>query len=130
MSGNPRGRVRFQMSIAQYRKGPTVFMGRTSGDRKARSAGKIDGPNQQHCAHCERTCNNFAGGSSKVGNKLLCHPNVGNRPDCYALVDRYKHPTPCDSKVCYEDHDNIMTYVRGRNYNDKVPSWNSKCLDQ
>jgi len=81
-------------------------------------------PIHQRCAHCGRACNNFAGGSSKVGNKLLCHPNVGNRPDCYALVSRYNHTTPCDGTVCYEDHADLMTYVNGYNSyksNDKVP---------
>lgn len=67
------------------------------------------------CAHCERQMNNYAGGYSRgYKNELLCHPNAANRPDCYALVTRYQHPTPCDSTTCYEDHAELMTYVKAR----------------
>lgn len=67
------------------------------------------------CAHCERKMCNFAGGYSRgYNNELLCLPNAKNRPDCYALVTRYNHSTPCDRKTCYEDHEDIMTYVNGK----------------
>ena len=59
--------------------------------------------------------NDFAGGYSRgYKNEMLCHPNAANRPDCYALVTRYQHPTPCDSRTCYEDHAELMTYVKAR----------------
>lgn len=56
--------------------------------------------------------NDFAGGSAKVGPNPVCHPNAKNRPDCYHLVTVYKHPMPCNSEVCMEDHEDLMTYVR------------------
>jgi hypothetical protein len=68
------------------------------------------------CAHCERPMNDYAGGYARgYHNELLCHPNADNRPDCYALVTRYQHLVPCDSKTCYEDHPNLMDYVNGGN---------------
>lgn len=75
------------------------------------------------CSHCNRPMNDYAGGSSKGYNgENLCHPNAKNRPDCYALVTRYGHETPCQSKTCYEDHAELMTYVRAHeNYSEKVP---------
>lgn len=72
------------------------------------------------CAHCERQMSNFEGGYSRgYNNEPLCHPNVGNRPDCYKLVTIYNHPTPCDRKTCYENHEDFMTYVGTPN--EKVP---------
>ena len=77
---------------------------------------KVSGESQRNkCRHCERTMGDYAGGYSRgYNNELLCHPNVSNRPDCYALVTRYNHPTPCDSKTCYEDHEDLMDYVSTR----------------
>lgn len=64
------------------------------------------------CAHCHRTMNNFAGGSSKGHNgEPLCHPNAKNRPDCYHLVTLYGHETPCTSKACFEDYEELLVYV-------------------
>lgn len=75
-------------------------------------------PKGSTCRHCERELGNFAGGYSRgFNNEILCHPNVGNRPDCYALVTRYGHPTPCDSPTCYENHDDLMIYVNARTKN-------------
>jgi hypothetical protein len=64
------------------------------------------------CAHCGRVMSNFAGGYSRIGGKPLCHPNVTGRPNCYELVDRYKHTMPCDGSLCYEDHPRgILDYI-------------------
>jgi len=66
------------------------------------------------CVHCRRQMNNLAGGFSRgFNNEPLCHPNAKNRPDCYKLVTLYKHPVPCTSTVCYEDHEDLLTYVKG-----------------
>lgn len=69
---------------------------------------------KSRCAHCGRYMNDFAGGMAKIGPNNLCHPNAKNRPNCYKLVMNYKHPMPCDTTTCYEDHENFMTYVKGR----------------
>lgn len=69
---------------------------------------------RQHlnCAHCDRLMNDYEGGYSRgYNNEPLCHPNAKNRPDCYRLVTTYDHATPCKNPVCYEDHDDLLTYV-------------------
>lgn len=69
------------------------------GDLKTRKRG-FEATGLQHwCAHCGRTCGNFAGGWSStfidgIAYKL-CHPNVTGRPDCYTLVTRDKHNIEC-----------------------------------
>jgi hypothetical protein len=74
---------------------------------------------QMLCKHCERVMGDYLGGYSRgYNNELLCHPNAANRPDCYKLVTLYKHSTPCDRKVCYEDHAEFMDYV---NIDDRIP---------
>jgi len=71
------------------------------------------------CAHCQRRMGNLPGGYSR-GHKAepLCHPNTchpdgRNRPNCYELVTRYGHITPCVNKTCYEAHPDFLTYVNG-----------------
>lgn len=66
------------------------------------------------CAHCERKMSDFAGGYSKLNGKPLCHPHASGRPDCYKLVSFYNHTMPCEKKVCYESHNNLMDYVDGK----------------
>lgn len=88
----------------------------------SRGMGNSDAPGRSKCEHCDRAMNNFAGGSSKgPGNTRLCHPNVRGRPDCYRLVTIYKHPIPCDSPTCYEDHDDLLIYVDARNNKEGPP---------
>lgn len=72
------------------------------------------------CAHCGRIMNNYVGGFSRgINGEPLCHPNGANRPKCYDLVTRYKHTTPCDTAVCYEDHPRaILDYI---DIDEKVP---------
>ena len=80
---------------------------------------KAHGDQRSKCHHCERITGDYAGGYSRgYNNELLCHPNAKNRPDCYQLVTRYNHSTPCDRKTCYEDHADFLTYV---DINDKIP---------
>lgn len=93
--------------------------------RSTRSTGRpgsIANKDRLHsCAHCERGMGNFAGGYSRgYNNELLCHPNVSERPDCYKLVTLYNHPTPCDSKTCYEDHADLITYIHDRVNNSNI----------
>lgn len=52
------------------------------------------------CGHCGREdVGTAAAGYAAVGDVLLCHPNVPERPDCYKLVTLYHHPAvkcgPC-----------------------------------
>lgn len=48
------------------------------------------------CAHCGRVMGDAAGGSGRVGDHRLCHPNEPGRPDCYVLVTQFGHdPSDC-----------------------------------
>jgi len=86
--------------------------------RKSGVVGRKDGPPGTVCVHCGRLMNNFIGGSSKIpGVGPTCHPNVTGRPDCYHLVTLYKHKTPCEHSVCYEDHDDQAVYQKAGNEN-------------
>ena len=102
------------------------------GSRKFHPAAKSYTQAKYHsmCAHCERQMNNFAGGYSRgYNNELLCRPNAANRPDCYTLVTRYRHPTPCDSNTCYEDHNELMIYVKARENDAEKPNTESGSLE-
>lgn len=71
-------------------------------------------PATMRCRHCGRVMGDFAGGASMGWHgERLCHPNAKNRPNCYELVINYKHEMPCNSPVCYEDHQDFLTYVDG-----------------
>lgn len=66
------------------------------------------------CAHCRRKMNDFDGGYSRGHDgEPLCHPNAKGRPDCYTLVTREGHSTPCNNPVCYQDHDDPNVYMIG-----------------
>jgi len=67
----------------------------------------------RRCAHCERRCDNFAGGFARVNSKPLCHPNATGRPDCYHLVSVYGHTMPCATVTCYEDGLEKRQYEKG-----------------
>lgn len=43
------------------------------------------------CAHCGRTCGDYAGGYGGINEVQVCHPNDPVRPDCFRLVTVYKH---------------------------------------
>lgn len=48
------------------------------------------------CAHCGRTdVGSLNAGYGTVRGLALCQPTVNNRPVCYDLVSRFRHPTPC-----------------------------------
>lgn len=51
------------------------------------------------CAHCGRVMGDVPGGYATIKGKRVCHPNDPERPDCYALMDRYWHPFQC--KQCW-----------------------------
>lgn len=50
----------------------------------------------RRCGHCGASdVGTLRAGYASVGMEPVCHPYVGDRPDCYRLVTIYGHPMPC-----------------------------------
>jgi len=48
------------------------------------------------CHHCgRRDVGSHAAGWASVNSFKVCHPNDGDRPDCYSLVTLHHHEMPC-----------------------------------
>lgn len=97
------------MAIRLTPNKPMVLGGKTRGIPPSERHSK----HTTHCSHCNRDMGTFASGYARGGPnfKILCHPNVPGRPDCYQLVTIYKHEQPCSSSTCYEDDHELLDYV-------------------